>query len=68
LVRDEVDDPDRVVEGRMMAHDRLPPPGYLEGFRANVEVVGAGRVVVEPRAVPLTDAEIVAHEARFRRR
>ncbi len=47
-----------------MAHDRFAPPGYLEGFRANVHFE-RGRLVVTPRAVPLTDDEIRAHEARF---
>ena len=47
-----------------MAHERSAPPGYLEGFRPNVEVHG-GEAFVTPRAVPLTDAEIRAHEARY---
>jgi len=64
LQRAEVVDDSRVVEGRLMAHDRHAPPGYVEGFRPNVFLLGGGRVKVAPRV--LTDAEIRAHEARFR--
>lgn len=52
---------------RKMAHERSPPPGYLEGFRANVHRE-AGAWVVTPRAPPLRDAEIVAHEQEWRRK
>jgi len=53
------------LNNRRMAHERSPPPGYLEGFRPNVTRVG-GRFLVERRAEPLTDAEIIAHEANYR--
>lgn len=45
---------------RVMAHDRRPPPGYVECFRPNVSARGL-RVV--PRKIPLTDEDIVACEA-----
>ena len=47
-----------------LAHDRFPPPGYREGFRDNV-TVHHGEVLVAPRALPLTDDDIRAHEAKF---
>lgn len=47
-----------------LAHDRFPPPGYREGFRDNV-TVHHGEVFVAPRAVPLTDDDLRAHEAKF---
>jgi hypothetical protein len=50
---------------RVMAHERSAPPGYVEGFRPNVFLEGRN-VRVEPRAVPMTEAEIREHEARFR--
>jgi arabinofuranosyltransferase len=46
-----------------MAHDRWPPPGYLECFRPNA-AVRAGRLQVSPRQTPLTDVEIRACEER----
>jgi arabinofuranosyltransferase len=53
------------LDNRQMAHERSPPPGYLEGFRPNVQRID-GKFLVTPRALPLTDAEIVAHEAKYR--
>jgi hypothetical protein len=35
-----------------MAHERVPPPGYIDAFERNV-VVDDGRVTVTPRTVPL---------------
>jgi len=52
---------------RFMAHEREPPPGYVEGFRPNVVVTRAS-AEVQPREKPLTEAEIRAHEALFRER
>lgn len=52
---------------RMMAHERLPQAGYVEGFRPNV-VIHGHQVTVEPRAVPLTAAAIRDHEAAWWRR
>jgi hypothetical protein len=66
LDRDEILDPKRVIEGRVMAHDRHAPDGYVEGFQPNVDLNGGGHFNVRQRARPLTDAEICAHETRFR--
>ena len=51
---------------RYMAHERLPPPGYVEGFRPNVTPTDTG-VTVAPRDPPLTADDIRAHEAEWRR-
>lgn len=62
--------PAQVVDrsaGRRMGHERVPPEGYVEGFRPNVRI-DAGRAIVDRRDPPLRDAEIRAHEARFRAR
>jgi arabinofuranosyltransferase len=50
---------------RKMAHDRHPPPGYVECFEPNVSYTPSA-FFVAPRAAPLTDAAIEACEARFR--
>jgi arabinofuranosyltransferase len=42
---------------RKMAHERMPPPGYVECFAPNVRVQD-GRVKVKPRKKPLLDARI----------
>jgi len=55
----------RGLDYRQMAHERYPPAGYIEGFEPNVRCE-QGRFFVEPRSEPLTDEEIVAHEAAFR--
>lgn len=52
---------------RMMAHERLPQAGYVEGFRPNVDLFGATMKVL-PRSEPLTEQAIRAHEAEWRRR
>jgi len=57
------------TEERVMAHDREPPPDYVECFRPNVVFrVGAqsAAFVSEPREIPLTDEAIRRCEARFR--
>lgn len=51
---------------RHMAHERTPPPGYIEAMRINV-VFGDDRFAVLPEIAPLSDAEVVQIEARFRR-
>ena len=54
-------------ELRLMAHDRNPPPGYLDCFGVNVMPVkkpGGWIIVVAPRAFPLTDARIQECESR----
>lgn len=52
---------------RHMAHDRRPPPGYVECFRPNVTAnLGDGsasnRIAVEERE--LSDADIIRCESR----
>jgi arabinofuranosyltransferase len=51
---------------RRMAHDRKPPDGYVECFQPNLFLAGPGRMQVYPRDPELTDAQIVACEARWR--
>jgi arabinofuranosyltransferase len=48
----------------LMAHERKPPPGYVECFLPNVEVLEGGEVRVRQRPVPLTDDTIRACESR----
>lgn len=50
---------------RKMGHERVPPAGYVKGFRANTRIVDK-KIVVEPREPPLTDSEIIEHERLFR--
>lgn len=57
--------PRLLTERRQMAHDRRPPPGYLEGFEPNVTFAD-GHAEVHPRATPLSDAAIAAWEAKYR--
>jgi len=49
---------------RLMAHERVPPPGYLEGFRPNV-TIARGQAVVRPRQPQMTAAEIIDCEERY---
>ncbi len=67
VTRDEYVEANHPHGDRYIAHDRMPPPGYVEGFRPNVTVFH-GKVTVEPRAVPLTEPDIRQHEATFRAR
>ncbi len=53
---------------RLMAHDRVPPPGYVRCFRPNVKAGKDGTVRVVPRPSPLTPDEIVECETTFLRR
>jgi len=48
-----------------MAHERVPPPGYIEAFEANVVVRDDRVIVVTPRATPLKP-RIAAIEAEWR--
>lgn len=59
--------PPTVVAGRprAMAHDREPPPGYLDCFRPNVGSGPQGLVVMPRTPPPMTGAEIIACETRF---
>jgi arabinofuranosyltransferase len=43
---------------RLMAHDRAPPPGYVECFRPNLSLRAGGGVEVHPRTQPLTAQRI----------
>lgn len=54
----------RKLEERTMAHDRSPPPGYLECFEPNVQVKRQ-RMRVGSRRAPLTDERIRECETRF---
>ena len=49
---------------RRHAHERFPPPGYVEGLRPNLKFQGRDWRV-EPRDKPLTADEIRAHERRY---
>jgi arabinofuranosyltransferase len=51
--------------GRQMAHDRKPPPGYVECFRPNFILSLRSGIGAEPRTRPLTKEDIVACEDRF---
>ena len=50
---------------RRMAHDRFPPPGYVECFRYNVYRT-AGGIRIRERARPLSPREICECERSFR--
>jgi arabinofuranosyltransferase len=52
---------------RMMGHDRMPPEGYVECFRPNVEIMQGRQVIVHPREKPLTADEIIECEHRWMR-
>ncbi|MEC7949325.1 MAG: hypothetical protein VX265_17285 [Myxococcota bacterium] len=52
---------------RRMAHDRQPPPGYIECFRRNLTRDDAG-LRVDPEVPTMTDAEIRDCQRRFRPR
>ena len=54
-----------ILPPRQMAHEREPPPGYIEALRPNV-VYDGGRRVVDTTVTPLTDEELRAVEQRFR--
>jgi hypothetical protein len=53
------------LDNRYMAHEHAAPPGYLEGFRANVTCIDSVFRVAR-RMQPLTDRDIIAHEAEYR--
>jgi arabinofuranosyltransferase len=57
----------QLLPPRQMAHERHPPPGYIEALRPNV-VMRDGRRMVDPEVVPLTDAELRAVEQEWRQR
>jgi arabinofuranosyltransferase len=49
---------------RRMAHDRQPPPGYLECFRQNLTKDAEG-LTTDPAIEPMSDTEIRDCETRF---
>ena len=49
---------------RYIAHERQPPPGYVECFRPQAEARNDHFGLVAPRPRPVSDAEIRACEAR----
>jgi len=55
----------RAKEGRQMAHDRQPPPGYVACFRPNFRLSLRSGIFPSPRTQPLTKDDIVACEDRF---
>lgn len=48
----------------LMAHERQPPPGYVECFVPNVELA-AGEVIIHPRATELTANTIATCEREY---
>ncbi|MBL9077584.1 MAG: hypothetical protein JNL08_08780 [Planctomycetes bacterium] len=52
---------------RMLAHERRPPPGYLDDLPANVTIEGR-EVRIVPRAVPLDADRVRQVEAAWRER
>jgi len=50
-------------EERLMAHDRVPPPGYIESFMPNVVVAEMQTITMAPRPQPLTAGAIMKCEA-----
>ncbi len=51
---------------RLMAHERTPPPGYLDCFRPNVTIVG-GEALVHQRDPEMTGREIIDCEENYAR-
>lgn len=56
--------PVRPTRRRQMAHERRPPPGYIECFEPNIRV-SDGQVYAARRKTPLTADAIRACEARW---
>ena len=48
-----------------MAHERVPPPGYVQCFQANV-ILGYRLVTISKRDVPFTADNIIACETKYR--
>lgn len=53
-----------LLPGRTLAHERKPPPDYMECFMPNVTVSNK-QIIIQQRAVPLTAETIMACEQRF---
>lgn len=47
---------------RRLAHERLPPAGYIEGLFPNVEIDSSTTVRIHERAEPLTAPQIESHQ------
>jgi len=56
---------DALAGVRQMAHERHPPPGYVEAFEPNVQVDN-GIATATPRAVPLDAERVRRIEAEWR--
>ncbi|GAB4140392.1 MAG: hypothetical protein Fur0037_06910 [Planctomycetota bacterium] len=67
LTREETAQLGESLFPRHMAHERWPPPGYLEDFQPNVRI-DRGRIEVTPRRTPLTPSRIAAIEREWRAR
>jgi arabinofuranosyltransferase len=59
--------PDMLLRARSMAHERHPPPGYVEDLEPNVTIEG-DVVRAAPRKVPLTPERVRAIEHTWRQR
>lgn len=57
--------PKAAREDRLMAHDRWPPPGYVECFEPNLGRSEEGDIVLRRRDRPLTDERIRACQAAY---
>jgi arabinofuranosyltransferase len=55
---------DLLLRARSMAHERHPPPGYVEAFAPNVTIAD-GVATAQPRAEPLTAERVRALEAEW---
>jgi arabinofuranosyltransferase len=51
--------------GRVMAHERTPPPGYVECFAPNVVQEWDGRFIIYAREEPMTAERIIACEHTY---
>lgn len=56
--------PDMLLRARSMAHERHPPPGYVEDFAPNVTIEG-DVIRASARAVPLTVERVRAIEQKW---
>ena len=50
---------------RLMAHDRGPPPGYVECFLPDLSLRAGGGIEVHPRTQPLTERRIQECERSY---
>jgi arabinofuranosyltransferase len=62
IARNPVGDPPAI---RLMAHERTPPPGYIDCFQPNLTLDAGRKVTIIPRKTPLSDAEIRRCEQEF---